>query len=107
MFAYVLEFVPPFAKKEEFIKVMKDQILPILKTQAGFVDFLPFFPETKNEKMITVSLWTEKKHAEAYQREVFAKVQEILKPYLTMPIVYKPYVLETTLCEHFEKVLVA
>lgn len=80
MFAHVLEFVPPFAKKDEFIKVMKDRILPILKTQAGFVEFLPFFPETKNEKMIILSLWTEKKYAEAYQRDVFARVQEILRP---------------------------
>ena len=107
MFAHVLEFVPPFAKKEEFIKVMQDRIVPLLRKQAGFVDFLPFFPETKNEKVITISLWAEKKHAEAYQREVFARVQEILRPYLTMPVVYKPYTLETTVCEHFEKVLIS
>jgi len=90
MFAHVLEFVPPFAKKDEFTKIMKDEVLPILKKQTGFVEFLPFFPETKNEKVITVTLWTEKKHAEVYQREVFPKVREILKAYLTMPIVYKP-----------------
>ncbi|MGC2196017.1 MAG: hypothetical protein WA628_15175 [Terriglobales bacterium] len=107
MFARMLEFVPQFEKKDEFIKVMKNEVVPILKKQTGFIEILPFFAEMKNEKMITVSLWTEKRHAELYEREVFSKVQEILKPYLTTPVVYKPYVLETTLCEHFEKALTA
>jgi hypothetical protein len=103
----MLEFVPKFEKKDEFIKVMKNEVIPILKKQTGFLEILPFFPEMKNEKAITFSLWSEKKHAEVYEREVFPKVQEILKPYLTTPIVYKPFVLETTLCEHFEKALAA
>jgi hypothetical protein len=68
---------------------------------------LPFFPEIKNEKAITISLWTEKKDAERYEREWFPKVEEILKPYLTTPIIFKYYMVETTLCEHFEKTLAA
>ena len=107
MFARMLEFVPKFDRKDEFIKVIKNEVVPILTKQTGFLEILPFLPEMKNEKMITVSLWTEKKHAELYEREAFSKVQEILKPYLTAPIVYKPYMLETSLCEHFEKALTA
>jgi hypothetical protein len=44
---------------------------------------LPFFPEIQTEKVLTISLWTEKKYAEVYEREWFPKVEEILKPYLT------------------------
>jgi len=40
-------------------------------------------------------------------REVFPKVEEILKPYLTTRITYKPYNVETTLCEHFVQALAA
>ena len=36
---------------------------------------------------------------------MFPKIEEILKPYLTNPMTYKPYNVETTLCEHFVKVL--
>jgi hypothetical protein len=107
MFARVLEFVPKLEKKDEFIKVIKNEILPILKKQNGFLEVLPFFPEIKTEKVLTISLWTEKRYAEVYERECFAKVQEILKPYLTTPVTFKHYVVETTLCEHFEKALIA
>ncbi len=107
MFARILEFVPKLEKKEDFVRVVKNEVLPILTKQHGFLEMLPFFPEIQNEKVITISLWTEKKDAERYERESFPKVAEILKPYLTTPITFKYYMVETTLCEHFEKALVA
>ena len=107
MFARIVEFIPKLEKKEEFVKVIRNEVLPILKKQTGFMELLPFFPETKNEKVIAVTLWTEKGNAERYGREVFPKVEEILKPYLTSPITYKLYNVETTLCEHFVHALAA
>src|ERR1700674_1490186 len=107
MFARILESVPKLEKKEEFIRVLKNEVLPILNQQHGLLEMLPFSPEIKNEKLSTISLWTEKKDAERYEREWFPKVEEILKPYLTTPITFKYYMVETTLCEHFEKALVA
>ena len=51
--------------------------------------------------------YLKRKDAERYEREWFPKVEEILKPYLTTPITFKYYMVETTLCEHFEKTLAA
>jgi quinol monooxygenase YgiN len=107
MFARVLEFTPKFDKKDDFVKVIRKEILPIMKNQPGFLEFLPFVPEVKNEKWITISLWTEKRHAENYVKDVFPKVEEILRPYLATPIVYKPHYVETILCEHFVEALTA
>jgi quinol monooxygenase YgiN len=107
MFARIVEFIPKLEKKEELVKVIRNEVLPILNKQRGFMEFLPFFPETKTEKVMVISLWTEKRNAERYEREVFPKVEEILKPYLTTPITYKPYNVETTLCEHFVQALAA
>ena len=107
MFARIVEFIPKLEKKEELVKVIRNEVLPILNKQSGFMEFLPFFPETKTEKVMVITLWTEKKNAERYQREVFPRVEEILKPYLTTPITYKPYNVETTLCEHFVHALAA
>jgi len=107
MFARIVEFIPKLEKKEEFVKVIRNEVLPILKKQTGFMELLPFFPEIKNEKVIAVTLWTEKVDAERYGREAFPKVEEILKPYLTTPITYKQYNVETTLCEHFVQALTA
>jgi hypothetical protein len=107
MFARILEFVPKMEKKEDFVRVIKNEVMPILKKQHGFLEILPFFPEVKDEKAVHISLWTDKKDVERYEREWFPKVEEIMKPYLTTPITFKHYMVETTLCEHFEKALVA
>lgn len=107
MFARILEFVPKLEKKEDFVRVVKNEVMPILKKQNGFLEILPFFPEIKNEKAIFISLWNEKNNAERYEREWFPKVEEILKPYLTTPVTVRYFKVETTLCEHFEKTLAA
>ena len=107
MFARILEAVPKLEKKEEFVRVIKNEVLPILKKQHGFLEVLPFFPDARNDKMVVISLWAEKKDAERYEREVYPRVQEIVRQYFGTPITAKNYVVETKLCEHFEKALVA
>jgi heme-degrading monooxygenase HmoA len=108
MFARILDFEVKTEKKEEFVKVMKNQVLPILKKQTGFLEILPFFPEKmKEEKVINISLWTTKQDADRYEREWYPKVFDIVKPYLTTPVVANYYNLETTLCEHFVETLAA
>jgi len=107
MFARILEFTPRWEKKEELVKVTKNEILPILKKQTGFLEILPFVPDIKTEKVLAISLWMEKKDIERYERETFHKVEEILKPYLTTPITFKLYAVETAVCEHFVSALAA
>lgn len=107
MFARILEFVPLVEKKDEFIRVVKKEVLPILKQQDGFLEILPLVPEIKTEKVLAVTLWTDKKHLEHYENEWAPKVEHILKPYLSTPSVRKLYMLETALCEHFERTLIA
>ena len=67
----------------------------------------PLVPEIKTEKVLAVTLWTGKKEFERDEKEWSPRVEQILKPYLTNPSVRKLYTLETTLCEHFEKTLIA
>jgi hypothetical protein len=108
MFARIFDYEVKLEKKEEFVRVVKDEILPILNKQAGFLDILPFFPEQMNErKVITISLWATKADAERYVKEFYPKVSEIIKPYLAAPIVVRPYTVETTLCQHFADALAA
>ncbi len=61
MFARIVEFIPKVEKKEELIKVVRNEVLPILKKQPGFLEILPFLPESTTEKAITVTLWVEKR----------------------------------------------
>lgn len=101
-----LEFVSTLEKKQEFAEKVKGEILPVLKSQKGFLDILSFFPETAThfgrcEKVLTISLWAEKADADKYEREVFPAVQEVLKPYLMTPTTIKSYLVDVALSEHF------
>lgn len=105
MYARIVEFVPKPEKKEEIVNVVRKEVLPILKRQLGFLEFLPFVPENRTDPVIAVSLWAEKHEADRYEREVYPKVEAILKPYLMTPITLKHYNVETTLCQHFAEAL--
>ena len=108
MFARILDYEVKMEKKEEFVKVIKNEVLPILKNQAGFLEILPFFPEKmKEEKVFVVSLWTTKADAERYEKEFYPKVLNIVKPYLTTKVNVAHYNLETNLCRQFVEALVA
>jgi heme-degrading monooxygenase HmoA len=107
MFARIVEFTPKPEMKEEVVNVVRREVLPILKKQAGFMEFLPFVPETKTEKWITVTLWAEKRDAERWEREGYPKVEGILKLYLTAPAICNQYDAETSLCKHFAEALTA
>jgi hypothetical protein len=107
MFARMVEFFPRLEMKEELVKKIRKEVLPILKKEHGFLEILPLLPEVKTEKVIAITLWTEKRDAERYERETYPKVETILNPYLVTPVTFKHYEVETTLCEHFVEVLAA
>lgn len=107
MFVRILEFGMKPEKKAEYIRVLKNEVLPILKKQTGFLEILPFFPENVEERCLNISIWATKVDAERYQKEVYMKVFEILKPFLTTPVTTRFLTLETTLCEHFVEAFAA
>jgi len=107
MFARIVEFIPKVEKKEDLIKVVRNEVLPILQKQPGFLEILPFVPEPSTEKIFVVTLWAEKFDAERYDKNAYPKVAEIVKPYLTTPITIKHYTVETSVCPHFMEALTA
>ncbi len=107
MFARMIEFFPRIEMKEELLKTIRKEVLPILKKEHGFLEILPLIPDVKTEKIIGITLWNEKRDAERYERETYAKVEEILKPYMVAPVTIRHYTVETALCEHFVEALAA
>jgi len=63
---------------------------------------------TREHTVEPVTLWAEKRDAERYEREVYPRVAEIVKPtYLTTAITFKHYVVETSVCPNFMEALTA
>ena|ERR1041385_2296122 len=107
MFARVVEFIPKCEMQAQLTKVVRNEVLPILKKQPGFIEILPFIPDFEPEKNFTVTLWAEKRDADRYEREVFPRIAEILKPFLATAISIKHYTLETSVCPSFMEALTA
>ncbi|HXX02004.1 MAG TPA: antibiotic biosynthesis monooxygenase [Candidatus Acidoferrales bacterium] len=105
MFARILEVTPRMEKKDEFIKTVRQQIHPILKKQPGFLEMVPLIPEAADAKWIALTLWTEKHHAETYLREVYPKVEQIMKPFLVGEALFRTFNVETSVCEHLVEAL--
>jgi hypothetical protein len=102
MFACILAFEVKGEKKEETVKVLKDQVLPILKKQVGFLEILPFFHNKgAAERVFTITLWTNRRDAERYERDFYPKVLDVLTPFLTTTVEVSYSNLETGLCDRF------
>src|SRR2546425_11915791 len=91
MFARIVEFIPKPEKKEEFVKKVRDEVLPILKTQKGFLEILPFFPKNKAGKVITFTLWMEKGEVKKYKREEYPRGKKFLKRNPVTPGPFRHY----------------
>ena len=105
MYGRIVEFTPKPEMKDEIVNVLRKEVLPILKKQQGFMEFLLFAPETKTEKWIAVSLWAEKRDVDRWEREGYPKVDGILKLYLVAPPLCNYYKVETSLCTHLVEAL--
>ncbi len=101
MFARILEFTPKSEKREDLIWTIRQEVLPIMKKQPGFLELLPFVPDVAKEKMVIISLWTERNAAERYVHETFPDVDRILRPFLTGRFTVRMFKVETTVCQHF------
>jgi hypothetical protein len=61
----------------EFKKRIEGQVIPLLRKQAGFLDEITFlYPSGK--EVHAFSLWETAEHAEAYNRETYPEVTNML-----------------------------
>lgn len=68
---------------------MKAEIIPILKSYKGFFDVIHLEVETDPTKFYAITLWHDRMDMEKYTKENFPKVNAILEPFLTAPIMVR------------------
>jgi quinol monooxygenase YgiN len=100
MFTRFVTCVTTPDKKEKLTSTLNDEILPMLKKHAGFTDLVVLTPETNNNTVLAISFWNTKADAEKYVKETFARVTELLKPYLTTAPEVTTYNVEASTLHH-------
>jgi heme-degrading monooxygenase HmoA len=69
-------------KKDDFTHKLRNDVLPILQKQPGFVDLIGLVSENDSERIVSVSFWNSKQDADRYHREQYNRIAEMLKPSL-------------------------
>jgi quinol monooxygenase YgiN len=70
-FAREIQFQIKSGKEKEFAGVFENEVVPILRKQAGFQQEVTF---VNPKGAHAISLWDDKKSAETYQTETYPKV---------------------------------
>jgi len=67
-------------KRDEFARRLENDVMPILKKQAGFVDTIGMIGETDAHHIVAISFWQRKEDAERYAQQHFSEVLQLIRP---------------------------
>jgi heme-degrading monooxygenase HmoA len=74
---------------KEFPVTFKNEILPLLRGQKGFLEELLLVTPEKKE-MVAISLWETREYAETYNRELYPRIEKIVAGFIEgLPVVKK------------------
>ena len=79
MFARVVEYSPASDAASQFVRVIEETVLRIVKAQAGCV---AAFVELRGQAVLGVSVWESTADAARYSRECYAEITTLLRPFL-------------------------
>jgi heme-degrading monooxygenase HmoA len=85
MFARIVECQSKAGRSEQIGNKLKNDVLPILQRQPGFVDFLTLRDKTNPKRLLCISFWTSREDTEEYHRQHYDKITDMLKPGLESP----------------------
>ncbi len=78
MFTRVVEITSKAGKARDLTRLVNDKVLPILKSQTGFLDEITLISDEDPNRILAISFWKAKEHAETYKRDQYEKVREII-----------------------------
>src|SRR6266508_4215025 len=99
MYARIVSCTLPTEKREDFNQILRDQVLPILKKQPGFVDLFGMLSEEQPDNTLGIALWDSKEDADHFYIHS-EPLLDLLKPLLTHPPVVEHYNVQTSIFQH-------
>lgn len=96
MYTRVVEITSKQGKARELCQTIDDKVLPILKKQRGFVDETVLVSDAEPNRILGLSFWDSKEHAERYHREQYSQVHETMKHLLEADPVIRTFDVESS-----------
>ena len=82
MFARVVEFSPASDAAAQFVQLIQEKALPIVKALAGCIGAFVQLQENAGQVVLGLSVWKSKKDAERYRLGCYPDIEEMLRPFL-------------------------
>lgn len=82
MYTRIAEYYVKEEKADEFRDRVKNLVLPVLQSQAGFVDLIELSSEDEPERMVGITLWNSREDAERYHEDHFEQILNSVRPLL-------------------------
>jgi quinol monooxygenase YgiN len=82
MFARIVEFSPTSDAAAQFVQIIQEKVLPIIKAQAGCLRASVEVRHNLGHVVLGVSVWDSKVDAERYRLDCYPEIEEMLRPFL-------------------------
>jgi quinol monooxygenase YgiN len=82
MFTRIVECYVKNDKTPDFNETLQNHVLPILRSQPGFVDLMALSSDDEPNRTVSISIWKSRADAERYQRDHFQEVADLIRPLL-------------------------
>ena len=96
MFTHIVECHVKPGKRDEFGNKLRNEVVPILQKQAGFVDVIGLTSEDDADRTLAISFWKSKEDAERYEPEHYHRIVDIIKPLVKEDPRVKTFNVETS-----------
>ena len=78
MFGRVIAVNTKEGKARQLAKTIQEQILPVLKSQPGFVDEIVLISDTDPDQVMALSFWESQQDAERYTHEQYPRINALI-----------------------------
>ena len=82
MFTRIVECQAKKAKTDVLAKKVRNEVLPTLQKQPGFIDLVVLKDNKDHERVVCLSFWNSQESADDYQREHYDTIVQMLRPQL-------------------------
>jgi quinol monooxygenase YgiN len=82
MFARIVEFEAKRGRREDVNARITNDIVPVLQQQLGFVDFIALSDKAAPDRVVCISLWESREHAEKHHQQHYETIVDMLRPVL-------------------------
>lgn len=94
MFARALELTTRPGKLREVIRVLRENVMPIMQAQPGFVEDYLLASDAEPDRVVVLALWTRHQHAEWFHHRHYGKIRRKLEPLLEFEPVIRTFNVE-------------